>query len=184
MNMRIEKVVNEPEDLELIAEGDTFEFVHGLPVEKPMGAESDAIAMELGTILLAFVRQQGLGRVFVGTTGFRCFPHDPKLLRKPDVAFVAKNRLPGGKPPKGDFRIAPDLAVEVVSPNDLCEELEEKIQDYRKAQIPLIWIVYPGSKIVLIRRADGSCAEVGATGELSGETVIPGFTCKVAELFV
>lgn len=184
MNLRIDREITRPEDLDLIVDGDLYEFVHGMPVEKSMGAEYDAIAFNLGVLLSEVVRQHDLGRLFVGTTGFRCFPHDPKLLRKPDVAFVAKNRLPGGKPPKGDFRIAPDLAVEVVSPNDLWEDLEEKIQDYHQAKVPLIWVVSPGSKVVLIRRADGSCAEVGVTGELSGETVIPGFTCKVADLFV
>ena len=183
MSNQPDVVLMNPDALLTMPDGDKFELVNGIPVEKQMGAESGEITTLLSALLTVFVRQQQLGHVYDGQTGFQCFA-EASLVRKPDISFVAAGRLPGDKSPKGNVKIAPDLAVEVVSPNDLCEELEEKIQDYRQAKIPLIWIVYPRSKVVLIRRADGSCAEVDASGELSGEAVIPGFTCKVAELFV
>ncbi len=161
-----------------------FEFVHGQLVEKPMGAASGEIAATIISYLRPFVRRNNLGRVFGSDAGYRCFPEESKRLRKPDVSFVALDRMADGLAPQGDFTIPPDLAVEVVSPNDLYEYVEEKIEDYRKAGVKLVWIVSPGSKTVLIRRPDGTATALGLDGELSGESVLPGFTCKVAELFV
>jgi Uma2 family endonuclease len=183
MNLRIDKDIMSPEDLDLIIDGDHYEFAHGMPVEKNMGAESDGIAAEILTLLNTHVRANGLGRMFGSQTGYRCFPHDRSLLRKPDVSFIARGRLAKDERPKGDVEIAPDLAVEVVSPNDLYELVEEKLNDYYAARVKLVWVVSPESKTVQIRRADGSCAVVRADGELSGEDVIPGFACKVADLF-
>ncbi|MFO0850431.1 MAG: Uma2 family endonuclease [Gemmataceae bacterium] len=184
MNMRIDQPVLDPEELALSGEGSSYEFVHGKPVEKPMGAESDALALAFGAQLFDFVRRHGLGKVGGSQTGYRCFPHDSRLVRKPDVSFVAAARVPGGKVPKGDYRIAPDLAVEFISPNELFEEVEEKLTDYHAAGVRLVWVVSPGSKTVQVRRADGSCAVLREADTLSGEDVVPGFACKVADLFV
>jgi Uma2 family endonuclease len=102
----------------------------------------------------------------------------------PDISFVAKGRLPDDKSPEGYVKLAPDLAVEVASPKDTYEEVQIKVAEYKSAKVRLIWVVSPKTRTVLIRRLDGTCAEVGEAGELSGEDVIPGFTCKVADLFV
>lgn len=184
MNMRIDKDIARPEDLELIIDGDLYEFVDGMPVEKHMGAESDEIGSGLISLLLPFCRANKLGRVYGAATGYRCFPNDRTQLRKPDVSFVATGRLPNDKTPEGDITIAPDLAVEVVSPNDTYEEVQAKVMDYKAAKVRLIWVISPKAKTVLVRRLDGTCAEVGADGELSGEDVVAGFVCKVADLFV
>jgi Uma2 family endonuclease len=184
MNIRHMPEAVEPDRLEQLPDGDRYELVGGIPVEKDMGAESDMIALRIGGRLDLFCLQHQLGRVFGSTTGYRCFAHDPNLLRRPDASFIANGRLPNNQAPKGDVKIAPDLAVEVVSPNDLYEEVEAKVNEYLAAGVKLVWVVSPGSKTVLIRRADRTCALVRESGELSGEDVVPGFTCKVAELFV
>ena len=85
---------------------------------------------------------------------------------------------------KGCYSAAPDMIAEVVSPNEGYEEVQSRIADFRSAKMPLIWVISPVAKSVLIRRLDGSCDEIYEGGILSGEDVIPGFTCKVAELFV
>jgi Uma2 family endonuclease len=184
MNVRIDKDIVRPEDLDLIIDGELYEFVHGMPVEKHQGAESDGIGANLIALLVPFCRANRLGRVFGAATGYRCFPQDRQQIRKPDVSFVATGRLPNDQPPKGDITIAPDLAVEVVSPNDVYEEMQTKVMDYKSAKVRLIWVISPETKTVLVRRLDGTCAEVGEAGELSGEDVIPGFACPVADLFV
>ena len=161
-----------------------FEFVHGQLVEKSMGAASAEISTTIIAGLVPFVRRNNLGRIFGPDTGYRCFPEEAKRLRKPDISFVALDRMEGGVAPQGDFKIAPDLAVEVISPNELYEYVEEKVQDYLDAGVKLVWIVSPGSKTVLVRRPDGSCHSLNVDGELSGEAVLPGFTCKVADLFI
>src|SRR5207302_1787339 len=114
----------------------------------------------------------------------QCFPAKPKQVRMPDAAFVSAGRLPEDGTPDGYIKIAPDIAVEVISPNEEYEEVEEKVAEYRSAGVKLIWVISPKSKTVLIRRLDGTCTEVGEAGTLSGENVLPGFTCTVAELFV
>ncbi|MBN9119469.1 MAG: Uma2 family endonuclease [Planctomycetes bacterium] len=131
-----------------------------------------------------FIRPKKLGRAYQSQTGFQCFPGKPKLVRMPDTSFVSAGRLPNDRSPDGYITVAPDIAVEVVSPNETYEEVEAKAAEYRSAGVKLIWIISPKSKTVLVRRLDGTCAEVGEAGTLSGENALPGFTCAVAELFV
>jgi Uma2 family endonuclease len=101
----------------------------------------------------------------------------------PDGSFVAAGRLPGDQSPPDYIDIPPDLAFEVVSPDERAEELEEKIADFRAVDVRLIWLVHPATRTVQVRRLDRTCAEVDEAGTLSGEDVLPGFTCPVAELF-
>jgi Uma2 family endonuclease len=176
--------VMEPEDLLRMPDGDHYELIDGRPKEKPMGAESDEIGGLLLTQFNNFIRPGKLGRAYPSQTGFQCFPDKPKQVRMPDTAFVSTGKLPDDRSPEGYITVAPDIAVEVVSPNETYEEVEAKVAEYRSAGVKLIWIISPKSKTVLIRRLDGTCAEVDETGTLSGEDVLPGFTCAVAELFV
>ncbi|HYH63847.1 MAG TPA: Uma2 family endonuclease [Urbifossiella sp.] len=174
----------EPEDLLRMPDGDHFELIDGVPREKAMGAKADRIANRIGGRLDVFVEANGLGLAFGSQTGYQCFPGRPKRVRMPDASFVAKGRLPGDQAPNGYVPIAPDLAVEVLSPGEFAEELWEKLADYRSAGIRLVWVVSPTTRVVQIRRADGTLAELDEAGTLSGEDVLPGFTCTVAELFV
>ncbi len=184
MTERTMPVLLEPDDLLRLPDGDRYELVDGVPLEKHLGAESDEIGLSLGSLLIAFVRERKLGHIFGPKTGYACFPGDAKLLRLPDISFVASSRLEGDRAPKGHIPIAPDLAVEVVSPRDPYVLLETKVKEYRSAGVKLIWIITPETRTVMIRRLDGSCAEVGPTGQLSGENILVGFTCAVSELFV
>ena len=79
-------------------------------------------------------RRIRLGWALQSDSGYQCFPHQPSLVRRPDVSFVKAGRFPRGMLPKGWSRIAPDLAIEVVSPNDTVYDLEEKLEDYRQRQ--------------------------------------------------
>lgn len=162
-----------------------FELIDGIPVEKSGGALSGRIVVALGTLLGQFIQSHRLGHMFGSTAGYcRCFPSRPDLLRKPDASFVARGRFPDDKAPRGDAELAPDLAVEVISPNDTYEDLEEKVADYRSAGVPLIWVVNPSTRSVLVRRLDRTCTELTDADSLSGEDVIAGFSCRVAEVFV
>ncbi len=176
--------VLEPEDLLTMPGGDHYELIDGIPREKSMGAESDEIGGLLLTQFNVFIRPKKLGRAYPSQTGFQCFPNKPKLVRMPDTSFVAAGRLPNDRTPEGYITVAPDIAVEVVSPNETYEEIEAKVAEYRSAGVKLVWVISPKSKTVLIRRANGTCEELGEAGALSGEGVLPGFTCAVADLFV
>jgi Uma2 family endonuclease len=106
-----------------------------------------------------------------------------RRIRKPDLSFICLGRLPDEQIPDGYIKLAPDLAVEVISPNDIHYETDQKVDEYLKAGTRLVWVVNPVVRTVLIYRADGSIGGVRESGELDGEDVIPGFRCRVADLF-
>ena len=171
-----------PEDLLAMPDGKSYELVHGQLVERNMGAESSGVGGRLFLRLGQFCGEHGLGNAWPADNGFECFPHDPGLVRKPDVSFVRRGRLPGDVEPEGWVKIPPDLAVEVVSPNDRVYELEEKLDDYRKVRVPLVWVIYPKQRKAKVLRRDGPPSDLGEDDELSGEDVIPGFRCVLREI--
>ena len=171
-----------PEDLLSMPDGERYELVNGNLVERDMGAESSWIGGETYRLLANFVREHGLGWVFNPECGYQCFLH-PRDVRRPDASFIARGRLESEAFPKGHVQIPPDLAVEVVSPNDLFYEVEEKIGEYLDAGVRLVWVVNPQERTVQVFRPDGSNTRLLENDELAGEEVIPGFRCRVAELF-
>jgi Uma2 family endonuclease len=183
MAIAIPKRTSTPEDLLLLPEGKHCELVDGELREREMGAESGWIAGRLATRLSLFIEQTGLGWVFPADVGYQCFPEDPDRVRKPDVSFVRAGRFPGDQIPRGHIGIPPDLAVEVVSPNDLFHEVWRKVEEYRRASVRLIWVVDPDARAIEIVRGDGAVSRLYEANELTGEDVLPGFRCRVGELF-
>jgi Uma2 family endonuclease len=171
-----------PEDLLTMPGGEHCELVDGVLVEKDMGAEADWIATRIIARLVHLCETTGIGDPFGGECGYQCFPDAPRKVRKPDVSFVAAGRLPGNRPPKGHIQLAPDLAVEVVSPNDLYSEVRLKVQEYRDAGVRLIWVVDPESRTVEVIHPDGSGVTLTEQAELAGDDILPGFRCRVADL--
>jgi Uma2 family endonuclease len=171
------------DDLLKLRDGDRYELVDGYLVEHDMSTLACWIAGELLILLGNFCRAQRLGWVFPPDTTYQCFPQRPNLVRKPDVSFIRLGRLPGEQFPEGHTPIAPDLAVEVVSPNDLFEEVLAKVQEYLGAGVRLVWVISPATRTALIYRADGTIAGVREGGDLDGEDVVPGFRCPVRDVF-
>ena len=75
------------------------------------------------------------------------------------------------------------MAVEVVSPNDLLEEVEEKVDEYLSAGAKLVWVVNPKRRTVTIHRPGSELRIIRGNDLLEGEDVIPGFSCKIDEIF-
>ncbi len=171
-----------PEDLLNMPDSKSYELVDGQLVERKMGTESSWVGGELLAMLRQFCKNRQLGWAFPADNGYECFPHDPGLVRKPDVSFVRYGRFPGGALPKGWSKIPPDLAGLVLSPNDSIYALEDRLEDYRKVAVPLVWVISPNSRSVRVYRGDGSSSHVREDEELSGEDVIPGFRCVVREI--
>src|SRR5262249_16761214 len=115
-----------PDDLLAMPDGKSYELVNGELMERHMGIEAGWVAGRLPSRLDRFCEVNGLGWALPSEAGYQCFPHDPGRVRKPDVSFIRNGRFPGGVLPRGWARMRPDLAVEVVSPNDLAEELDGK----------------------------------------------------------
>lgn len=183
MNAITEPQLFEPEDLLRMPDGHRFELIDGRLRERRMGGRSSLIGAEIIYRLQDYVRPHRSGHVFDSEAGYQCFPHRPRQVRFADASFIRRGRLPGEVPFEGHTLIAPDLAVEVVSPNDNAQELEEKLQDYFSAGVPLVWVFYPRTRTVYVYQPDGSARWLNADQELTGEPVLPGFRCRVGDLF-
>jgi len=175
------EALHTPDELLCMPDGKGYELVRGTLIKTDMGAESVWVGGMLFWYLVQFVKEHDSGWVFHSEAGYRCFPHEPKMIRKPDISFIKTGRFPGDVVPKGWITIVPDLAVEVVSPRDRASELDEKLADYRAAGIPLTWVVYPESRSVMVHRRDGSMARLLEAESLSGEDILPGFSCPLRE---
>jgi len=103
-------------------------------------------------------------------------------VRAPDTGFVRKDRLPARLTGKY-FPGAPDLAVEVVSPNDRADEVQDKVQDWLSHGTQLVWVVEPRTRTVIVYRPDGTANVLQADGTLDGEDVLPGFRFPLQRLW-
>ena len=157
------------------------ELVRGvLIIREPAGYQHGDIAMRLGAAIHNYVEAHGLGRVLAAETGFT-LERGPDTVRAPDVAFISNARLPD-PPPRAFAEMAPDLAVEVLSPGDTAREGDEKVADWLKAGTRLVWVVDPIRANARVYRADGTESLLGVSDVLSGEDVLPGFLCAIAPL--
>ncbi len=150
------------------------ELVRGaLVVREPAGYQHGDVAMRLAAAIFAHVEAHGLGRVFAAETGFT-LTRNPDTVRAPDVAFISAARLPE-PPPRGFAELAPDLAVEVLSPDDRPGEVLAKVGDWLNAGARLVWVVDPVRVVARVYRADGSESVLGETDALRGEDLLAGF---------
>jgi Uma2 family endonuclease len=172
-----------PEDLLRMPDGHRFELIDGELVERNMGAESSQVAMNLMVRVGFHVRTNKLGKVFAPDCGYQIFPQHPNRVRFADGSFIARGRLPDERTPQGHVMIPPDMAAEVVSPNDTADEVETKRIAYMQAGVRLLWVIYPETRSLHVFRQGGTATLLGPDDELSGEDVLPGFACRVGELF-
>jgi len=172
-----------PEDLLAMPDAKSYELVDGHLVERNMSVLSSWVGSRLSRFIDIFVEENQLGWSWHADLGFVCFPDAPGKVRKPDVSFVRKERLPEGPTSEGYLYIHPDLAIEVLSPNDLAYEVDNKVVEYLDAGVPLIWVINPEARTVRIHRRDRSVSWLREEDELSGEDILPGFHCRVSALF-
>ncbi len=158
------------------------ELVRGvLVVREPAGFRHGAISATLTKLLAQHVDTNRLGLVLAAETGFK-LAADPDTVRAPDVAFVRRERLPDPLD-LGYAALAPDLAVEVLSPSDRPGETLAKIGDWLTAGSRLMWVVDPGRREARVYRQDGSETLLTERDVLNGEDVVPGFECPLGALF-
>jgi Uma2 family endonuclease len=173
-----------PEDLLAMPDGDRYELVDGRLVERTMGALSSWVGWRLGHLIGNFNDRQPSGWVLPADAGYQCFPDAPAKVRKPDVSFIRLGRLPGEQLPEGNILLPPDLAVEIISPNDLAYEVDHKVEEYLRAGVPLVWVVNPETRTVRVHHSDRRGFVLRDTDELTGEGVLPGFRCLVQTIFL
>lgn len=161
-----------------------YEVIDGQIKElPPMGRYANTIASFLVGTLWNFVHPKDLGLVLAETL----FRLSTQRSRRPDVAFVAKARLParvdadGGDPP--EFECSPNLAIEVISPSNTALEIETKRHEYFAAGVELVWVVYPNQRTIHVYDSLTTCRILNERDELDGGKVLPGFKVKIADLF-
>lgn len=157
-----------------------YEVTAGQPHEKEMGgARHGGIGARLMIRLGAYVEAQRLGGIYGPDTSFQIGPNE----RLPDVSFVAAERIPAEGEPEGRWPFAPDLSVEILSPTDLYEKVTTKIREYFQAGVRQVWLISPEHKTVSIYTAPTQARILSEQDELVSDEILPGFQCRVAELF-
>ncbi|MBW3596832.1 MAG: Uma2 family endonuclease [Planctomycetes bacterium] len=170
-------------DLLEMPDGDRYELAGGQLVEREMGAESSWVAGNVHTHLNNFVLQHELGWALPEGTSFQCFPDDPERVRRPDVSFIARGRLASDILPRGHCRIAPDLAVEVVSPRDSYYEVDQKVSEYLAAGVQQVWVVNPDNRTLRVHHLNGPLSHLNENDVVSGEDLLPVFGRRVGDFF-
>ena len=163
--------------------GRGFELINGELREQNVSTKSSYIAGRTYHRIQSYLDLKPLGWAFPEGTGFVCF-EDEDRMRKADAAFIRTDRLSADQyDANGYCPVCPDLVVEVISPNDLAYEVNEKRQEWLDAGAQIVWVIEPEGETVHAYRADGSVMLFRKADLLTAEPVLPGFACPVLELF-
>jgi Uma2 family endonuclease len=157
------------------------ELIDGVLVEKTLGYLESIVAIRISYMIMAYLDTHDLGLV-AGEGGMLKIL--PSQVRIPDVSFIAWDRLPNHKlPDKPISALAPDLAIEVLSPSNTPGEMRRKLHDYFTAGVRLVWYVDPHARTATVYEAEDRKVELGEAGSLSGGDLLPGFELSLATLF-
>jgi Uma2 family endonuclease len=158
-----------------------YELIDGVLVEKIMGYPESCLTIELGWLLRNFLATHDLG-ILAGSDGTVRWM--PGLVRIPDLSFVSWARLPNRKYPTAPIpRLAPDLAVEVLSKGNTRGEMERKLRDYFFAGVRLVWFIHPKKRSVEVFTAPDQSRLLTEEEVLDGGDVLPGLVLSLRELF-
>jgi Uma2 family endonuclease len=165
-----------PDDASVQVELDEGELI----TMPPAGFEHGECENQIMFLLAKHVRKNKLGKVVTGDTGFRL---NDRTVLAPDVAFVRQDRVEAVRS-KSFANGAPDLAVEIFSPSDGIRQSTRKVKQYLAAGCHTVWVVYPKSKKVDVFEASGAVRTFRSGDRLEAPQLLPGFSVKVADLFV
>ncbi len=183
MSATLTKSITADELLAMPDDGHRYELVEGeLRRMSPAGDEHGQVGMELAIPLGSHVKKNKLGKLYLAETGF-LIRTNPDTVRAPDIAFVRMERIKQTPGIKG-YRVgAPDLAVEVVSPGDTVNEVEDKVAEWLEGGARMVWVVSPKLHTVTVYRSLTDIVTLTAKDKLDGGEVVPGFQMNVAEIF-
>jgi Uma2 family endonuclease len=171
--MTLEEYEQLPDD------GCIHELSEGMLVREPLpGARHGYVAGKVFGALNAYVQTHDLGSVFM-ETGY-VLKNEPKTVRGPDISFIAKTRLPA-ELPSGFFTLAPDLAIEILSPSNTASEIERKVLEYLDAGTLMVWVIDPETRTARSYRGNEALI-VRADGELAAREVVSGFTLRLSDV--
>lgn len=160
-----------------------YELVNGeLKKMSPAGHNHGKVTMRLALPIAQHVRTHRLGEVYAAETGFR-LGSNPDTVRAPDIAFICQQRVDEVGETKGYWPGAPDLAVEVLSPDDKVAEVEEKVAEWLAAGTKQVWVVSPKLRTVTVYHSRTNIIALTEKDFLDGGDVLPGFQINVGEVF-
>jgi Uma2 family endonuclease len=172
-----DELLSKPDD------GLRYELVRGeLQEMAPAGKEHGEVTVRITWRLAQYVETRKLGVVFAAETGFR-LGTDPDTVRAPDVAFVSQARLDAVGHVDGYWPGAPDLVIEVVSPNDRYTDVEDKTTDWLDAGARMVVIVNPRKRNVTVYRSRNEIVILRAEDRLTGDDVVDGWELRVGDIF-
>ena len=155
-----------------------YEYIKGEIIPMPAASlEHGLICSRVFSRLVLYVQEHQLGEVVTPDTGFQV----GERVLKPDVAFLSKERLPDDT--SRACPVPPDLAVEVISKSDISLRIIEKAFAYLEAGTQIVWVLEPIGKTVTVYRSETDIKTLTRKDTLTGEDVVEGFSCSVAQLF-
>lgn len=164
-------------------DGFRHELIRGEVISMSLpGGQHGKISLKIGRLIGNHVESAKLGDCYGAETGF-LIERDPDTVRGADMAFVRASRLSAITNPKKHVPFAPDLAVEVISPNDRPDEVEEKVQVWLAAGSRAVWTVDAEARTVTIHRPNAEPVTLTEDQKIEGGEVVPGFECRVADFF-
>lgn len=159
-----------------------YELVAGRVIRmSPTGGVHGCLVLRLGSFLREHVETHNLGRVMT-ETGFK-LASNPDTVRAPDLSFVRRERIPPSGLPRGFWDGPPDLAVEILSPDDRPSETLAKVDEYLTMGVRLVWVVDPDEERATAYRRWAVPVTIGVDEELDGGEVVPGFRCPLRRVF-
>ena len=185
MSSTTSRLVTAHELLALPDDGYRYELVKGELIRMSLaGSEHGVVTMNLAGPLHSYVKRNNLGRVYAAETGFK-LESDPDTVRAPDIAFVGRAPGFGSETEITGYRDgAPDLAVEVLSPNDRLRKVEAKVRQWLDTGAQMAWVVDPQRRTVTVYRSPDQIDVLTEKDNLSGDDVVPGFEIHVADIFL
>jgi Uma2 family endonuclease len=169
--------------LNLSQDGFHYELLQGeLRKMSPAGYRHGQVAANLTISLGYYVLKHKLGKICVAETGFK-IASNPDTVLAPDFAFIRKDRIEQVATSQGFGSGSPDLVVEVISPSDSYQSVEEKVTTWLEAGVSLVMIVNPRKKTVAVYRSPKNITLLNENEELDAQELIPGWSMKVSELF-
>jgi len=177
-------LVSEHEEGLAVQDEPLYEIVNGQRVDlPPMSAYATWLASHLHGRLGSYVEAKGLGTPVAAMLFVLDAEHD--LCRRPDVAFVSTARWPLDRvlPMTGDWEVVPDLAVEVISPNDVFKDVLAKVREYFHYGAQVVWVIAPEERQVYVYDAPTHVRILTGQDEVTGGEVVPGFRLPLRQLF-
>lgn len=172
-----------PAEVAVVPDGESlYELYYGRRVEKAVSAIAVLLANRLARLIGNHADQHDLGEAVLEML----IDLDPavRLQRRPDVAFLCVKRgVELEVDESAAWAVVPDLAVEVISPSNLAEDVEEKLDEYFAAGVRRVWVIYPRSRKLHDHTSPTTCTRIPVDGVIDGGDILPGFQFQLADPF-